>query len=192
MEGWTVERQSWRKLTGVMIVNDTIDPINIQAYQVHPTRTWRMTTKKRMPQAISTLNLEDKFVSIYAATPKKGHLVRTMATAPSWPMRLVTTKRVARNQPQPHDISMYSLEWHTLGKSTQTLASRNNAQGLHNARTCQREGYVTIHGVNLDRKTHPFTFTTFFASWIWMVGQDNHTWLSQSLHPFNMIQSLQA
>ena len=79
-----------------------------------------MTTKKRMPQAMSTLNLEDKFGLKYAATPKKAHLVRTMATAPSWPIRLVTTKRVAKNQPQPHDISMYSLEWPTLGKSTQT------------------------------------------------------------------------
>ena len=39
-----------------------------------------------------------------------AHLVSTIATAPSCPMRLVTTKRVARNQPHPQDISMYSLK----------------------------------------------------------------------------------
>ena len=40
---------------------------------------------------------------------EKLHLVRTIATAPNCPIRLVTTKRVARNHPQPQDMSMYSL-----------------------------------------------------------------------------------
>ena len=55
-------------------------------------RTCKKTMPNRMPQAISTFFLS-----------------RTMATPPSWPTRLMTTKRVARNQPQPHEMSMYSL-----------------------------------------------------------------------------------
>ena len=33
----------------------------------------------------------------------------TMPTPPSCPMRLITTNMVAKNQPQPHDMSTYSL-----------------------------------------------------------------------------------
>ena len=54
--------------------------------------TWRTTIKNRIPQAISTFSLP-----------------MTMTTPPSCPMRLITTKSVARNQPHPQEMSMYSL-----------------------------------------------------------------------------------
>jgi len=53
--------------------------------------TWRQTIEKRIPQAMSTRNRK-----------------RTMATPPSCPNRLRTTKVVAKNHPQPHEMSMYS------------------------------------------------------------------------------------
>ena len=54
--------------------------------------TCRTTMKNSTPHAISTL---------------KRNI--TMPTPPSCPMRLITTNMVAKNQPQPHDMSMYSL-----------------------------------------------------------------------------------
>lgn len=51
-----------------------------------------MTMPKSRAQAASTLKRK-----------------RTMMQPPSWPNRLRMTKRVAKNLPQPHEMSMYSL-----------------------------------------------------------------------------------
>ena len=67
-------------------------PTRFQGHCLYNVFTWRTTIKNRTPQAISTLNL-----------------VITIPTPPSWPKRLITTNMVARNQPHPQDISIYSL-----------------------------------------------------------------------------------
>lgn len=54
--------------------------------------TCSTTIKNKIPHAIGTLNL-----------------ARTIIQPPSCPTKLMKTKSVAKNEPQPHDISINSL-----------------------------------------------------------------------------------
>lgn len=72
--------------------------------------------KNSTPQAIGTL-----------------YLIITITQPPSWPIRLTKTKTVAKNLPQPHDISMYSLcsaHWNHIRKP-----SSKNVDIKHNLAT---------------------------------------------------------
>ena len=81
--------------------------------------TWRKTIPKRMPQAMSTFSLS-----------------MTIVTPPNCPRRFITTNKVAKNQPHPQEISIYSLcsdHWTHI-----RMPSSKNVETKHRRAKCGR------------------------------------------------------
>jgi hypothetical protein len=82
-------------------------------------QTCRQTMKKRTPQAMGTFFLS-----------------KTIVHPPNWPKKLMRTNIVAKNQPQPQEMSIYSLcsdHWNHIRRP-----SSKNVEIRHSLVMCGR------------------------------------------------------